>query len=293
MEGYRQHPYDYQQQTSTEAAAAAGDRFPQWSAQETKEFLAVRAELDRAFMETKRNKALWEVIATRLKELGFSRSAEQCKSKWKNLVTRYKGCETMEPEALRQQFPYYNELHAIFSARLHHMLWREAEAATPSGSTSKKRKTVATTMTSVQMSSDDDDDEDDVEERESNDGDDYEENIKKAGSSKRGGRRKKKKKGKAKGDETELTKLLESFTRQQSETEERWRETWEAREAERRKREDTWRSTMEALEAERRRMERSWREREEQRRVREEARAIKRDALITLLLNKLRRDDNI
>ena len=50
----------------------------------------IRAELDRTFMETKRNKLLWEVIATKMKEKGYNRSPEQCKCKWKNLVTRYK-----------------------------------------------------------------------------------------------------------------------------------------------------------------------------------------------------------
>lgn len=68
----------------------ASDRFPQWSIQETKELLVIRAELDQTFMETKRNKLLWEVIATKMKEKGHHRSAEQCKCKWKNLVTRYK-----------------------------------------------------------------------------------------------------------------------------------------------------------------------------------------------------------
>lgn len=66
------------------------DRFPQWSIQETKQFLMIRAELDRTFMETKRNKLLWDVISNKLKEKGFHRSADQCKCKWKNLVTRYK-----------------------------------------------------------------------------------------------------------------------------------------------------------------------------------------------------------
>ena len=50
----------------------------------------IRAELDPTFMETKRNKLLWEVIATKMKDKGYNRSAEQCKCKWKNLVTRYK-----------------------------------------------------------------------------------------------------------------------------------------------------------------------------------------------------------
>jgi hypothetical protein len=52
-----------------------------------------------------------------------------------------------------------------------------------------------------------------------------------------------------------------------------------------------WRQIMEGIENERTTMDRRWREIEEQRRVREEARAEKRDALITALLNKLRRED--
>lgn len=66
------------------------DRFPQWTHAETKEFLAVRAELNRSFMVTKRNKPLWEAISARLQQKGFNRTPEQCKSKWKNLVTRFK-----------------------------------------------------------------------------------------------------------------------------------------------------------------------------------------------------------
>jgi hypothetical protein len=66
------------------------DRIPQWSYHETKEFIAVRAELEKDFTQTKRNKTLWELIAAKMKEKGFRRSADQCKCKWKNLVNRYK-----------------------------------------------------------------------------------------------------------------------------------------------------------------------------------------------------------
>ena len=41
----------------------------------------------------------------------------------------------MEPEAMRQQFPFYNELQAIFAARMQRMLWAEAEG----GSNNKKK----------------------------------------------------------------------------------------------------------------------------------------------------------
>lgn len=87
-----QHPQQQQQLHSTINVDVSDNRFPQWSIQETKEFLMIRAELDQAFMETKRNKQLWDVISNHMKDKGYHRSAEQCKCKWKNLVTRYKVC---------------------------------------------------------------------------------------------------------------------------------------------------------------------------------------------------------
>lgn len=68
------------------------ERVPPWSNQETRNFIAIRAELERDFASAKRStsKALWEVVAAKMKELGYRRTAEQCKCKWKNLVNRYK-----------------------------------------------------------------------------------------------------------------------------------------------------------------------------------------------------------
>ncbi|KAM1798924.1 trihelix transcription factor GT-3b-like [Malus sylvestris] len=243
------------------------DRFPQWSVQETKDLLLIRAELDQTFMETKRNKLLWEVISTKMKEKGHHRSAEQCKCKWKNLVTRYKGFETMEPEAMRQQFPFYNELQEIFAARMQRMLWAE-ESGAASGS---KKKT---------LSSDDEEDNEDSE-------------AENKGST---GKNKKKKMkmsniGSSSASGNNVRELLEEFMKQQMQMEMQWREEFQARENERRLKEMEWRQKMEALENERIMMETRWREREEQRRMREEARAEKRDVLITALLNKLRRED--
>ncbi|KAK8512175.1 hypothetical protein V6N12_031902 [Hibiscus sabdariffa] len=224
----------------------------------------IRAELDRSFMETKRNKLLWEVVSTRMREMGYNRSAEQCKCKWKNLFTRYKGCETMEEEAMRQQFPFYNEMQTIFSARMQSMLLSESEGGA-------KRK-------AVQLSSDEE--EDIMEEKE----------LEKSSV-------KKKKQGKASGaagssTSNSIKEVLEDFMRQQIEMEMQWREAFDARENERRSKEMEWRQKMEALENERLLMDQRWYEREEQRRIREEARAEKRDALITALLNKLRREDH-
>ncbi|XP_022742413.1 trihelix transcription factor GT-3b-like [Durio zibethinus] len=280
MEGHLHHHHHHLQQQQQQqqqyhqqqpiSVNVDTDRFPQWSIQETKEFLLIRADLDRSFMETKRNKLLWEVISTRMREKGYNRSAEQCKCKWKNLVTRYKGYETMEAEAMRQQFPFYNELQTIFSARMQSILWSEGEGA----ATGSKKK-------ALQLTSDE---EEDMEENELD---------------KSSVRKKKKGKtdagigGSTSGSSNNIKEILEDFMRQQMQMEMQWREAFEARENERRLKEMEWRQTMEALENERIMMDKRWREREEQRRMREEARAEKRDALITALLNKLRREDHI
>lgn len=271
----QQHQFSHHQSVNIDTTGAGvtlgggADRFPQWSIQETRDFLMIRAELDQTFMETKRNKLLWEVIATKMKEKGYNRSPEQCKCKWKNLVTRYKGCETLEPEALRQQFPFYNELQAIFAARMQRMLWIEAEGGGGGASGSKKKA----------ISSDEE------EENEDSEGEKV-------------GKKKRKIKGNIVGSSSgnnlvsSFKEILDDFMKQQMAMEMQWLKAFEAKEEERRIKEMEWRQTMEALENERLMMERRWREREEQRRVREEARAEKRDALITALLNKLRREDH-
>ncbi|KAI3514815.1 hypothetical protein L1887_13535 [Cichorium endivia] len=235
------------------SGGGGGERFPQWSVQETQDFLMIRAELDPTFMETKRNKLLWEVVSRKMKERGYNRSAEQCKAKWKNLVTRYKGCETVEDDATRQQFPFYNNLDAIFTARMQKMLWAEAEG-------SKKR---------MMPFSSDDDDESDPEKT-----------------------KKKKKTTKSSIRScSNMKEILDEFMKQQMQIEKQWMKAFEAKEEERRLKEMEWRQKMEALEKERMMLDQRWREREEHRMMREEVRSQKRDALITALFNMLERQD--
>lgn len=193
-----------------------------------------------------------------------------------------KGCETMEPEALRQQFPFYNELHLILSSRMQRMQWAEAEG----GNGGSKKKV---------LSEDEDDEEDD------NNKEDSEGELNKGTSSTSRKKKKKKEKGSGSGSGSygnsnindslkNMKEILQEFMRQQMQMEAQWMEAYEAREKERRMKELEWRQTMEALENEKIMMDQRWREREDQRRLREEARAEKRDALITALLNKLSRD---
>ncbi|XP_013619736.1 PREDICTED: trihelix transcription factor GT-3a-like [Brassica oleracea var. oleracea] len=275
---------------STTAAmdlGGGGERIPKWSIDETKELLGIREELDQTFMETKRNKLLWEVVACKMADKGFARNAEQCKSKWKNLVSRYKVCETTEPEPIRQQFPFYNEIQSIFTARMQRMLWSEPR-------TSSKRK-------HNQFSSDEE-----VEEVEELNQDINEELLSFVETHKKDAevittstftnpkKRAKKGKGTSKAEVagSTLKEMLEDFMRQTVKMEKEWRDAWEMKAREKEKREKEWQRRMAELEEERAAAERRWMEREDERRLREEARAQKRDTLIDVLLNQINRDQD-
>lgn len=90
-----------------------------------------------------------------------------------------------------------------------------------------------------------------------------------------------------------IPEMLRNFFQQQQKIETQWRESMEKYAREREMFEHEWRQTMERLEREKIMMEQAWREREEQRKVREESRAEKRDALLTTLLNKLLQDKDV
>jgi hypothetical protein len=85
--------------------------------------------------------------------------------------------------------------------------------------------------------------------------------------------------------------LLQEFLVQQQHMDMQWHETMERRAQERLVFEQEWRQSMRKLEQERLVLEHEWIQREEQRRMREEARAQKRDSLMTALLNKLLHED--
>ncbi|WOL08492.1 trihelix transcription factor GT-3b-like [Canna indica] len=232
---------------------ASCERLPQWTHDETREFLAIRAQLDKTFSETKRNKPLWEAISSMLQQRGFFRTPDQCKSKWKNLVTRFKGSGTTVEGEANRQFPFYEEMRSIFAERI------------------QRGKGVV----QVQVKeSEEEEQEDEGQEAE--------------GRMKRRKVERKKKKKKSGGEEVE--DALREFMRRQLEMEARWVEAAEAREAERRATEEEWRSAMVGLREERMQMERRWREQEEERRAREEARAERRHALVMALLDKIAQD---
>eukprot|EP00249_Psilotum_nudum_P021319 c28064_g3_i1 orf=380-1267(+) len=254
------------------------DRIPQWSYYETKDFIAIRTELEKDFTKTKRNKALWEVISSKMRERGYYRSAEQCKCKWKNLVNRYKGKETSEPDNGRH-YPLFEESHALFPERVKNTdkLLLESEQGTRLKK--KARKGLMGERSSENFSDEDDDEYEDSEE----------DRLLK--SKKKKADRERQRVTSEKCRANSMQELLEGFFQQQQRIEMQWRCSMERREKDRRMREQEWREDMEKLERERVLREQLWLEREDERRARAEARAEKRDALFTALLIRLARED--
>ncbi|XP_062230659.1 trihelix transcription factor GT-3a-like [Phragmites australis] len=270
-------------------AALERERLPQWSHAETAAFLAIRAELDHSFLTTKRNKALWEAVSARLGAQGFFRTPDQCKSKWKNLVTRFKGSETAadaDPAAAAQarQFPFHDEMRRIFDARVD---WARAL---------ERKKAKGKDVRPEDDEAGGDGEEDDGEEEELEVEMAEEEAGRVASEARGGGAKKRRRKQEAArtraADQGEVEAMLREFMRRQVEMEERWMEAAEAREAERRAREEEWRTAMVTLGEERLALVRRWREREDAWRARAEEREERRHQLVAALLAKLGGDSS-
>ncbi|KAG2616167.1 trihelix transcription factor GT-3b-like [Panicum virgatum] len=282
------------------AASLDRERLPQWSHAETAAFLAVRAELDHSFLTTKRNKALWEAVSARLQGQGFARTPDQCKSKWKNLVTRFKGTEAAaahpppdaDPASAAQQarqFPFHDEMRRIFDARVEQAQALERKRAKGKGVRQEDEEGGG---------EGEDDDDDEEEELEAEMGEE-EAGSRVASEARSGGGAKKRRRKQAaaaararSADQGEVEAMLREFMRRQVEMEERWMEAAEAREAERRAREEEWRNAMVALGEERLALVRRWREREEAWRARAEEREERRHQLVAALLAKLGGDSS-
>lgn len=251
------------------------ERLTQWSFQETKDFIAIRSDLEKDFTHAKRNKTLWEAIASKMKERGYHRSGEQCKLKWKNLYNRYKAAAVSQG---LETCPFYEELHAVFTDPRKGLDGLYAEP-----STTKGRKGALGERSSEDLSYEDDDDDDESEE---------DNKVKRPNKKPRKGDiRERTRPNAEKCRANNMQEVLEEFFQQQQRVEMEWMEALQRREDDRRRREQEWRDAMEKLERERMAREQVWREREDQRRVREEMRAQKRDALFSALLSRLTKEE--
>eukprot|EP00250_Pteridium_aquilinum_P007651 c17321_g2_i1 orf=258-1037(+) len=249
-------------------------RFPQWSAQETADFIGIRGELEKDITHAKHIKTLWKTIASKMRQRGYSRSAEQCKCKWNTLVNGYKGKEILQPNS-SQQCRYFEELHAIFTNRSKKLdkLLRELEA-----DLKMRKKARNLDRSSEEFSNEDDED-------------DESEGEQRGKSKKRNIDRERTRATAEKCRANNMRTMLEYFSQQQQRLELQWRELIERRAEECRRREQEYNNVMASLENESFVREQHWLDKEDERRAREEARADQRDALLTAILNRIVKGD--
>lgn len=193
---------------------------------------------------------------------------------------RFLGKETSDPENGRQ-CPFFDELHAVFTERARTMQQQLLESE--SGPSVKKKLK----RPSGDLSSEDSDDEED------GSGDSGDEKPIRSRKRKIADKRQQSQRmaEKSRTSISSIHELLQDFLVQQQRMDIQWHEMMERRSQERIVFEQEWRQSMQKLEQERLMLEHTWMEREEQRRMREEARAEKRDALLTTLLNKVLQED--
>ncbi|KAE8702810.1 Solute:sodium symporter [Hibiscus syriacus] len=158
------------------------------------------------------------------------------------------GKETADPEN-DSQFPFFEELHELFTERAKNMKRRllESEAGSDSSQAKKSMKITTADRSSDEFS----------EQGEDEDGSEEEKPI-------RGISRERKK-----ADTNTMPRM-----------EMQWGEMMERRARKRKLFEQEWRQSMEKLERERLMAEKAWREREEEKRRREESLAERRDSLL-------------
>lgn len=196
------------------------------------------------------------------------------------------GKETSDPEHSRQ-CPFFEELHAVFTQRAHNMQRLLLESETRSAQTKKGVKRSSGDRSSEELSEDDDEVEYDSEEEKPSRSNTRKRKVDKVGTDKTS-----RANNPTNAVNSSIQEMLKEFFQHQLRMEMQWREMMERRAHERQLFEQEWRQSMEKLERERLIIEQAWREREEQRRMREESRAEKRDALLTTLLNKLINESN-
>ncbi|XP_042410391.1 trihelix transcription factor GT-3b-like [Zingiber officinale] len=253
------------------------DRVLQWSQQETRDLIAVRAKLEQGFPAARGNKTLWEAVAAAMRERGYFRTPDQCKCKWKNLTNRYK---TANPEARHQQCPFYDELHAVFAEQAKNTRRLLDESESGASQSNKRLKKVTGERFVDELSGE-------GENENSSDGERLPKRERKKSGSRAAARKSMDKAGAA-GLEEVLRELLQQQRRMDAE----WLAAAKRRAEERRAMEQELREAIGRLERERVMLETAQREREEQRRAREESRAEKREALLASLLDKLVKDDD-
>lgn len=198
------------------------------------------------------------------------------------------GKETSDPENGRQ-CPFFDELHALFTEREKSMqrLLLESERGSPRSK--KKTKRSSAGQSSDELSENEENDKECTDEETPATSNRRKRKVEKIA-------RDKSSKGAntaGTNSDTDIREMLKQFFEQQQRMEKQWMEMMDRRAYEQQLFEQEWRQSMEKIERDRLMTEQAWRERDEQRRIREESRAERRDALLTTLLNNLLHENNL
>ena len=87
-----------------------------WGFVETKTLICLWAEdIQRQLASMGRKKNIWEGIAMKLQESGYSRSGDQCKTRMHNLQQKYKKVKTLNNTSGqgKNSFPFYEEIDKV------------------------------------------------------------------------------------------------------------------------------------------------------------------------------------
>ncbi|KAJ2656522.1 hypothetical protein IWW48_004982 [Coemansia sp. RSA 1200] len=97
------------------AAAAAGtpiSNSTHWSTEETKLLIKTWGDYRDEFAEIKRNLSVWNKVLERLLGVGFFRTVEQCRNRWKFLETKYRAAIRDIDEKGRTPWEFFDDMAA-------------------------------------------------------------------------------------------------------------------------------------------------------------------------------------
>lgn len=88
-----------------------------WGYEETRTLLAIlsQTEFYEALRNCHRNSQVYEAVAERLREYGFLRTLEQCRTKFKGLQKSYRKVKSGYPP---ETCPFFEEMEALMSAQV-------------------------------------------------------------------------------------------------------------------------------------------------------------------------------
>lgn len=90
-----------------------------WPKAEVEALIMIKTDLDMQYQDSGPKGPLWEEISSRMKKIGYDRSAKRCKEKWENInkyYKRVKDSNRKRPDDAKT-CPYFNMLESLYAKR--------------------------------------------------------------------------------------------------------------------------------------------------------------------------------